>query len=209
MYLPAHFKSQDKAHALELIREYPLVTLISNDDEGFPFASHVPLHLQENIQNQEIGFSLLGHFARANPHVAYLRKNPMALVTVMGPQAYMPARVYIDTQRVPTWSYLTVHLKVKATFIDDLEAKDKLLKKLITDHDPAYVSQWKGLPTDYQQRMLKAIDPFELEVLSYECKIKLNQHRPESHQAMYDQYAKGSEQEKALAQWMIKLGLVK
>ena len=47
MYLPPHFQSRDRAHAIALMRAHPLCTLISNDDEGFPYVSYLPLHLQE------------------------------------------------------------------------------------------------------------------------------------------------------------------
>jgi transcriptional regulator len=41
-----------------------------------------------------------------------------------------------------------------------------------------------------------------------ETKVKINQHRPESHAAMHAAYAQGGEQEKALAKWMQRLGMV-
>ena len=48
---------------------------------------------------------------------------------------------------------------------------------------------------------------FELKVLELQCKVKLNQHRPEAHAAMQALYAQGGENEQALAQWMGKLGI--
>ena len=39
------------------------------------------------------------------------------------------------------------------------------------------------------------------------CKLKINQHRPESHAAMKALYAAGNEDERALAAWMDRLGL--
>jgi transcriptional regulator len=46
-----------------------------------------------------------------------------------------------------------------------------------------------------------------LRVVSWQCKVKLNQHRPESHQALKAAYANGNEGERELAQWMDRLGL--
>jgi transcriptional regulator len=103
---------------------------------------------------------------------------------------------------------LTVHAKVQATLIDEPVAKDRLLKKLIGDHEPAYAKQWRGLEADYQQKMLGAIVGFELSVVSLDCKIKINQHRPESHVKMHAMYEAGNENERALASWMRKLGMV-
>jgi transcriptional regulator len=55
--------------------------------------------------------------------------------------------------------------------------------------------------------MLAGIVAFELRVEALECKVKLNQHRPESHAALRNGYARGNEQERQLAQWMDSLGI--
>jgi transcriptional regulator len=150
---------------------------------------------------------LLGHVAKGNPHWRYLEARPRALATFMGPHAFMSTRVYPDLVRVPTWSYLAVHCTVQATLITEPDAKDRLLKKLIADHDPAYADQWRGLSEEYAGKMLSAIVGFELQVSDVQCKIKLNQHRPESHARMHEIYAAGNEDERELAQWMERLGL--
>ena len=203
MYLPPHFASKDRADAVALMNEHPLASLISNDDAGLPFVSHLPLHLEQRGE----ALVLLGHCAKPNPHWRYLRDRPTAVVTFLGPHAYMSPRVYPDLARVPTWNYLAVHCTVLATLIDDPLAKDRLLKKLIADHDPAYAPQWIGLGTEYQHKMLAGIVAFELQVSSLQCKLKLNQHRPEAHARMRAGYAAGGEDERALGQWMDKLGI--
>jgi transcriptional regulator len=150
---------------------------------------------------------LLGHCAKPNPHWRYLQQRAVAVVTFMGPQAYMTPRVYPDLVRVPTWNYLAVHCTVRATLVEDPQGKDHLLKKLIRDHDPAYEPQWRDLGQDYQHKMLAGIVAFELEVTSLQCKVKINQHRPEAHARMRAQYAAGGEGEQALGQWMDRLGI--
>lgn len=204
MYLPPQFKAKDEAHALALMRAHPFASLTSVDDEGCPFVTHLPLHLaQANGQPM-----LLGHCAKPNPHWRYLQARPQALVTFMGPHAYMSPKVYPDLTRVPTWSYLAVHAKVQATLVDEPRAKDRLLKQFIGDHEPAYAAQWRDLGEDYQHKMLNGIVAFELRVTELACKLKLNQHRPESHAAMHASYVQGDENEQALAAWMVKLGMV-
>ncbi len=202
MYLPPQFNSKDRALALELIRAHPLASLIGNDDEGLPFVSHLPLHVE--LRGEEL--VLLGHCAKPNPHWRYLQARPRAVVTFLGPHAYLSPRVYPDLMRVPTWNYLAVHCTVQATLIEDALAKDRLLKKLIADHDPAYLQQWLALDTDYQHRMLAGIVGFELRVTALQCKLKLNQHRPEAHAKMRAGYAAAGENERALGEWMDKLG---
>jgi transcriptional regulator len=204
MYLPPQFAAKDQAIAPELMRTHPLAQLISVDGEGLPFITPLPLHVVE----EGGGLTLLGHVARPNPHAGYLRERPTAVVVFQGPQAYMTPRVYPDLTRVPTWSYLAVHATVQARIIEAFDDKDRLLKHLIHDHDPAYADQWRALGEDYQRKMMAGIVAFELRVASLQCKVKLNQHRPESHRAMYTAYAAGNADEQALAGWMQRLGMV-
>jgi transcriptional regulator len=100
-----------------------------------------------------------------------------------------------------------VHCTVEARLIEDDFGKDRLLKKLIGDHEPAYAQQWIDLGEDFQRKMLAGIVGFELRVTSWQCKLKLNQHRKEAHAAMRQAYASGGEDQRALAQWMERLGL--
>ncbi len=203
MYQPPQFKSDDRALAAELMRAHAFASLISTDDQGLPFVTHVPLHLDDRPG----GYVLMGHCARANPHWRFLQARPAALVTFMGPHAYQSPRIYPDLARVPSWNYLAVHCAVRATLVDDPAAKDHLLKKLIGDHEPAYAEQWRGLGEEFAHKMMAGIMGFELEVTTLECKLKLNQHRPESHAALRRGYENGSPDERALALWMDRLGL--
>ncbi len=204
MYLPPQFDSKDSQLAQELMRSYPLATLITTDDDGFPAASHLPLHLECD----DDPWRLAGHCARANPQWHYLQARPQALVSFMGPQTYMTPRVYPDLARVPTWLYLAVQCKVQARLIDEPVHKDGVLKKLINDHDPAYVAQWIGLGEEYQHKMLKGIVAFELTITSLQCAIKVNQHRPEAHASMHTLFMEGDANQRTIAQWMERLGLV-
>lgn len=202
MYLPPHFRSDDRGHALALMRAHPLASLISTDETGWPHVTHLPRHAEERGDD----LVLLGHVARPNAHGRYRQARPQALVTFLGPHAYMSPSVYPDAARVPTWN-LAAHCKVEATLIEEAEAKDRLLKTRIGDHEPAYAAQWRSLGEDYAHKMLAGIVAFELRVTELQCKLKLNQHRPESHAAMRTQHAAGSESERALADWMEQLGL--
>ena len=116
MYQPPQFRSADPEHARALMQAHPLASLVSTDDTGFPVVTHLPLQLQEQGGER----MLLGHCARANPHWRYLAERPEALVTFMGPSAYLSPSVYPDLARVPSWNYLAVHCRVEARIIDCL-----------------------------------------------------------------------------------------
>ena len=68
--------------------------------------------------------------------------------------------------------------------------------------------RWHGLGEDFQHTMMDGIVAFELSVTHLQCKLKLNQHRPQSHAAMHAAYLGGNDNERALADWMARLGLV-
>ena len=203
MYQPPQFNSKDRSQALDIIRAQPLASLISVDDTGLPFVTHLPLHAEER-ENQLV---LWGHCAKPNSHWKYLRARPQAVVTFLGPNAYLSPQIYPDLARVPSWNYVAVHCTVQAALIEEPLAKDRLLKKLIGDHEPAYRQQWIDLGVEYQNKMLAGIVGFELQVVDLQCKIKINQHRPESHVKLHEMYVKGNDDERALAVWMVKLGL--
>lgn len=204
MYLPPHFEG-DRAQAAALMREHPFASLVSVDEAGLPFITHLPLHL-EVAKDGEVpaqqAFTLLGHVARGNPHWRYLQSRPQAVVTFLGPHAYLSPRVYPDLARVPTWNYLAVHCTVQATLLESAAAKDSLLKHLIGDHEPAYADQWRAMDDGYAQGMLAGIVAFALRVTGLQCKLKLNQHRPEAVAATQAIYANGSDAEQALGRWM-------
>ena len=205
MYLPPHFKADDPALAASVMRAHPFASLVSAGDDGLPFVTHLPLH----VDGEGGRFVLWGHVAKPNPHWRLLQARPRALVTFLGAHGYQSPSIYADKQRVPSWNYLAVHCEVEARLVEDAQAKDDLLKKLIGDHEPPYAEQWRGLGEEFATKMLAGIVGLEFTVTRWECKLKLNQHRPESHQRMHATYAAGNEHERELAQWMVRLGLVK
>lgn len=204
MYLPAHFDAEDPALAEQLMREHPFASLITNDDDGFPFVTHLPLVLTTNDTGE---WTLLGHVARANPQWKQLQARPEALVVFLGPHGYVSPTVYPDRQRVPTWNYVAVHCRVRATLLPEADTKDALLKQLIGQHEPPYAQQWRDLGEDYQRRMLAGIVAFELKVVGWQCKLKLNQHRPEAHAAMRRLHAAQGGEATGLEAWMDRAGV--
>ena len=204
MYLPPQFNEKDRAVAAELMRASPFASLITTDDEGLPFVTHLPLVLEARGTDD---LRLWGHCAKPNPQWRHLQARPRAVVTFLGPHAYLSPSVYPDLARVPTWNYLAVHCVVQARLVDAPDEKDALLKRLIGQHEPPYAQQWSELGEEFQHKMLAGIVGFELSVVDLQCKIKLNQHRRESHVEMHARYAAGTPDEQALAGWMRRLGL--
>jgi len=76
------------------------------------------------------------------------------VVTFLGPHAFQSPKIYPDLARVPSWNYLAVHCTVRSTLVEDEAGKDRLLKKLIADHEPAYAEQWRGLGEAFAHKMM-------------------------------------------------------
>lgn len=211
MYLPRQFASQDVQHALTVMRQHPLASVTAVDEGGFPFVSYIPLHAEHRPEAGGAGLTLWGHCSRGNPHWKLLQQSPQALVAFRGAQAYLSPSVYPDLERVPSWNYVAVHCRVQVELIDQLEDKDRLLKCLIGDHEPAYAEQWRGLDADFTRKLLGGVVGLRMQVLQWECKLKLNQHRPESYAALraaYETHAElGDDDAHELLQWMDRLGM--
>ena len=206
MYISKHFEAPDRASTLEVMRSYPFATLISTDADGSPIATLVPVAVVATAGEGD-QTTLHFHVARANPHAALLSANARTMIAFSGPHAYMSPRVYPDLARVPTWNYIAVHAYGEVTEVLGDAAKDDFLKFLIGIHEPAYADQWRGLDAKYQTMMLGAISAFQLRVTRLQSKFKINQHRPEAHASMKAIYAAGSPDERALGEWMERLGL--
>ena len=102
-----------------------------------------------------------------------------------------------------------MHVRGSFEAIEAAADKDALLKRLIARHDPAYIEQWRSLPSDYQQKMLGAIVGFRLRVNSWQGKAKLSQNRPAVERArVHAHFAAGTPTEQDMAHWMSRLGLV-
>ena len=130
MYLPKHFEQHDRALTLEVMRAHSFATMVSVDDAGAPFATHLPIIVSEIGTGDAAKIVLEGHVAKPNPHWKYLAARPDVLVMFQGPNAYQSPRVYPDLMRVPSWNYVAVHATGRARLIEDARGKDALLKRV-------------------------------------------------------------------------------
>jgi transcriptional regulator len=152
MYHPPQFRSDDPAIAADLMRRHAFATLVSNDDQGFPFATHLPLHLEE----REGRFVLLGHFAKPNPHWRHLQAAPQGLAMFMGPHAYQSPRIYPDLQRVPELELPHRALQGAGQPGRGRGGQGRPAEEADRRPRAAYAQQWRSLPEDYTARCWRA-----------------------------------------------------
>jgi transcriptional regulator len=202
VYLPAHFNSTDGDHALRLMAEHPLALLVGPDAAGESFGTHVPLVVVPGG-----GLVLEGHMARANPHWGWLSARARLLAVFSGPSAYVSPSHYESVKNVPTWNYAALHVYGDVELVDGAADKDALLKGLIARFEPAYAEQWRGLPEDYQHKLLSAIVGFRIRVTRWELKLKMSQNRAAVERQRIREALAASEraEDRATAQWMARL----
>lgn len=177
MYIPEHFRDEDRATALTFMRANPFTILISNMETG-PFATHVPVIIRESADD----LTIRGHVAKANPHWRYLQNDPQCLMIFHGPHAYVSPANYEIRESVPTWNYGAVHAYGKARTYSAPEELLSMLHDLIPTFEVAYGEQWASLSEAFRQRMLGHIVGFEIAVTKLEAKFKLSQNRTRQEQ---------------------------
>ena len=175
MYVPPVFKVlPDDALAFVAARGFG--TMIATDG-AMPVAVHVPFLFE---RGDDSAVRLQAHVARANPFHDVVARAPDVLVTVSGPDAYISPDWYIAHDQVPTWNYIAVHLRGKATrlppeatlaHVDRLSAifEERLLPK------PPWRSE-KMTPAR-REALLAAIVVFEIRIDGFDASWKLGQHK--------------------------------
>lgn len=168
-YPPKLHQDDDKDHMIELIKTYPLATVISVENNQ-PFITHLPL-----IYRASDG-QLIGHIDIYNPQTKLMRDDNELTILFSGPQCYISPSVY-TTKQLPTWNYLKVHLKgtVKA-----IESKAALKESLIIMTEFLEAPDHKFILDPDNPRMdanLDYIKMFEITITEWEGKFKLSQDK--------------------------------
>jgi transcriptional regulator len=204
MYLPKHFAADDQDLLAQLIKEYPLATLVGSLN-GRLEVNHLPLMLSSDRKK------LHGHIARMNPLMKIAQNSETAVTAIFqGPNAYVTPAWYPSKREsgkvVPTWNYAVVHAQGHINLIEDSHWLRSHVSQLTNIHEPIYQSNWKldDAPEDYVQTMLKAIVGIEIEVESLVGKFKLSQNRPpEDYDAVVKELEKSpQEMLQAMRQYM-------
>jgi transcriptional regulator len=175
LYIPAHFRVEDRRALIAFIRDNAFGTLVSGG-AGAITVSHIPFIVEGEGDGP---VQLLGHVARANPHWKELEAGGTSLAIFQGPHAYVSPTWYENHPSVPTWNYAVVHAQVRARLMDEAGLRE-LLQRLSAQYEAGRPSPWRmeDLAPEYVAMMLKAIVGFTLQVERLEGKFKLSQNRP-------------------------------
>src|SRR6202789_3886255 len=179
MYIPAAFAEDQVPVLHDAIRAFGFATLVSQTANGL-MASHLPLMVEP--APAPFG-TLIGHFARANPHAADATGETLAIF--LGPQGYITPQYYATKRQaakvVPTWNYAAIHAYGTMRFIDDRDGKLAIVTRLTEHHEGKLAVPWQvsDAPADFIDTMLNSIIGFEMTITRLEGKWKMSQNRPE------------------------------
>ena len=178
MYLPRAFADTDLSALDALVEANPFVTLISRDEQGEPFVSHLPILYRREGERVRIE----GHWAGPNPQS---RHDPSMLMIVHGPNAYVSPSWYPDKEsaaRVPTWNYAVAHLHGALRLFDDETSLADLVSRLSAHFEATIGGDWRfEAERETQRSQLRGIIGFEFEPERVMLKFKLNQNHPEAN----------------------------
>jgi transcriptional regulator len=182
MYIPKHFDAPDVAWCHAHMRREPFAILVGVDQAAAPFATHLPMLLEE--EPTPLG-TLLGHVARPNSQWHLFAPGRPALVVFPGAHAYVSPSLYAQHPSVPTWNYVAVHAYGVPRVIEDAARVHTLLDRLVHTFEDGRATPWRmdSLSDSYLTGMMRGIVAFEIPIDRLEGKAKLSQNRPAGDQA--------------------------
>ena len=187
---------------MEFMKQHPFAMVIGVNEFNHPVATQIPFLIKE--KNGDL--FLQAHMMKQTDHHKAFEKNKNVLVVFSGAHAYVSASLYENKQQASTWNYLAVHVKGELNFLDEEELL--LMLKELTAHyenNETSPSLYKHLPSDYVNRLSKAIVAFEIKVTSIDHVFKLSQNKDEkSYQNIMDAFNKGNSDEQSIATEMSK-----
>lgn len=171
-YPPEHHQEDRFENALELIKVYPLATVITSSSNKV-LSTHIPLVYSDK---GTLG-TLVGHLDKFNPQINHFEDKDHDLEIIFhGPEVYISPSKYSTTQ-LPTWNYFKVHLRGKIILKKEpQDVKESLIAMtaFLEGEQPNYVLD------ENNPRMHAALDyivGFHIKISSWEGKYKISQDK--------------------------------
>lgn len=169
------FRQAATAQNRDFARERGFGTLAVCGPDG-PLLAHVPFLLNQPGTMAEL------HLVRSNP-IAHLATEPVpGVIHVAGPDSYISPDWYDLADQVPTWNYVSVHLRglLRPLPKEDLRPMlDRLSAHFETRLLPKTPWVSAKMSPGVMERMMRAILPFRFTVEDTAGTWKLNQNKPQ------------------------------
>lgn len=176
MYNPEEFRVSDRNILRNFVREYTLGILISCTS-GEIVVSHIPFLINDECTE------LLGHMAILN-HQAETVNEQDVTVIFQGPSHYISPVWYRKEYTVPTWNYVAVHIRGKATLFNERNKIMKVMNLLTHQNERKYGENWfPDWNDDQYVEMVNHVAGIQVAIKDIEGKWKLGQTQPEINRA--------------------------
>ena len=176
MYLPPHFRQDDREEIFAAIERARLGTIVTIGPDG-PLVSHVPMMLDRDASPNGTIFC---HLSRGNAQ--WRTPSDNALVIFLGPDAYVTPTWYsnktLTGEVVPTWNYIAVHVYGPMRVIEEPRELRGLLERLTTRHEDPRPQPWAvgDAPDDYLAKQFCGIVGIEIPIARIDGKWKMSQN---------------------------------
>lgn len=167
------YPSNAQGDIVRLITRHPLAWVVSGGAADF-FATPLPIRPALSPDRELVG--LRGHFARSNPQVEALRKNPSAKILFMGPHGYISPSWMADRTQAPTWNYASAQFDVTMDLYDEPVRVESVLRDLIDAMEAGRPKAWS--PDDMGARyasLSRGIVGFDAKIVDAASRFKLGQ----------------------------------
>lgn len=167
------FRDASHEQNIEFARERGFGTLAINGETA-PLLAHVPFVMAPSGKVLEM------HLVRSNPIARALKTPANAVVSVVGPDSYISPDWYEVEDQVPTWNYVSVHLRGKLELLEGKMLRthlDALSAQNETRLSPK--SPWTSdkMTPDVLDRMMRMIVPCRMVIESVDGTWKLGQNK--------------------------------
>ncbi len=175
MYDLPYYKEKNEQVIKEFVDQHPFAFLAGCDSENKPVATQVPVFIEEH-DGKKI---LRGHIMKNTDHHKAFLHNQNVLVVFTGNHTYVSATWYSNPHQPSTWNYMSVHAQGIIRFLDDSALESVLRKTTLhfENHNQHSTTVFDNLPSEYIQKLMKAIVAFEIEVKEINNVFKLSQDR--------------------------------
>ncbi|AZS43893.1 FMN-binding negative transcriptional regulator [Microbacterium oleivorans] len=169
------FAMTDVAEIRRVIDAHPWVTIVSGTDAGL-VASHYAVLLDPARDD----LTIVGHVGRPDDLIHGLGESEL-LVVVQGPHGYISPGWYGDGPAVPTWNFVSVHLRGIPEILTPSENLD-VLERLVDRFESGMAQprpMWQAPnDEDFVRKLERGTVGFRLTPTHVTAKRKLSQNRP-------------------------------
>lgn len=192
LFVPDAYRAADPA---AIVRAYAFGLITTATAQGI-HATSAPIVFERDDSTDW----LVGHMARRNPHAGLLAPGQPVLIVFNGPHAYVSPRCYVDKPQVPTWDYVTAHVRGTLDPIDDDEGQRDVLRRTTEILEPG-AAGWRleDAPEGRVELLLPMIRSFRIRVSAIEGVTKLSQTHPAPDRARVVAALRSGEDNEVLA----------